>query len=174
MGGHMKTTIELSDALYRSAKELASKSQTTMRAWILISAVLALSGSSLAFAAQVSNDWIHVVERGQDDVYLYLTSIRREGNLLQARWVSNSSEPMRLRSRQMSFQKQSIFYLSTFDCVSRSFAVQEAIWHDEKFARGTGHQTNYVSSTMWRGPSDKLYKDNLNVDVLNIVCKLKL
>ena len=31
---HMKTTIELSDALFHSAKELASKSQTTMRALV--------------------------------------------------------------------------------------------------------------------------------------------
>ena len=30
----MKTTIELSDALFHSAKELASKSQTTMRALV--------------------------------------------------------------------------------------------------------------------------------------------
>ena len=34
MGTHMKTTIELSDALFHSAKELASKSQTTMRALV--------------------------------------------------------------------------------------------------------------------------------------------
>jgi hypothetical protein len=34
MGAHMKTTIELSDALFHSAKELASKSQTTMRALV--------------------------------------------------------------------------------------------------------------------------------------------
>jgi hypothetical protein len=34
MGAHMKTTIELSDALFLSAKELASKSQTTMRALV--------------------------------------------------------------------------------------------------------------------------------------------
>lgn len=30
----MKTTIELSDALFHSAKELANKSQTTMRALV--------------------------------------------------------------------------------------------------------------------------------------------
>ena len=34
MATHMKTTIELSDALFHSAKELASKSQTTMRALV--------------------------------------------------------------------------------------------------------------------------------------------
>ena len=34
MGTHIKTTIELSDALFHSAKELASKSQTTMRALV--------------------------------------------------------------------------------------------------------------------------------------------
>jgi predicted transcriptional regulator len=34
MGAHMKTTIELSDALFHSAKELASKSHTTMRALV--------------------------------------------------------------------------------------------------------------------------------------------
>jgi predicted transcriptional regulator len=34
MGIHIKTTIELSDALFHSAKELASKSQTTMRALV--------------------------------------------------------------------------------------------------------------------------------------------
>lgn len=34
MGTHMKTTIELSDALFSSAKEFASRSQTTMRALI--------------------------------------------------------------------------------------------------------------------------------------------
>jgi Bacterial antitoxin of type II TA system, VapB len=34
MGTHMKTTIELSDALFHSAKELANKSHTTMRALV--------------------------------------------------------------------------------------------------------------------------------------------
>ena len=34
MATHMKTTIELSDALFHSAKELASKSHTTMRALV--------------------------------------------------------------------------------------------------------------------------------------------
>lgn len=34
MGTHMKTTIELSDALFHSAKELAIKSHTTMRALV--------------------------------------------------------------------------------------------------------------------------------------------
>ena len=34
MGTHMKTTIELFDVLFHSAKELASKSQTIMRALV--------------------------------------------------------------------------------------------------------------------------------------------
>jgi copper homeostasis protein CutC len=34
MGDHMKTTIELSDALFHSAKELTSKSHTTIRALV--------------------------------------------------------------------------------------------------------------------------------------------
>ena len=34
MGTHMKTTIELSDALFHSAKALASENQTTMRALV--------------------------------------------------------------------------------------------------------------------------------------------
>ena len=34
MGTHMKTTIEVSDALFNSAKQLAQKNQTTMRALI--------------------------------------------------------------------------------------------------------------------------------------------
>lgn len=34
MGTHMKTTIEVSDALFQSAKELAQQSQTTMRALV--------------------------------------------------------------------------------------------------------------------------------------------
>lgn len=34
MGTHMKTTIELSDALFHSAKALANESQTTMRALV--------------------------------------------------------------------------------------------------------------------------------------------
>jgi predicted transcriptional regulator len=34
MDTHMKTTIELSDALFHSAKELANKSHTTMRALV--------------------------------------------------------------------------------------------------------------------------------------------
>ncbi len=34
MGTHMKTTIEVSDAIFNSAKELASRSQTTMRALV--------------------------------------------------------------------------------------------------------------------------------------------
>ena len=34
MGAHMKTTIDVSDALFNSAKELAQKSQTTMRALV--------------------------------------------------------------------------------------------------------------------------------------------
>ena len=34
MGTHMKTTIEVSDALFSSAKEFASRSQTTMRALV--------------------------------------------------------------------------------------------------------------------------------------------
>ena len=34
MGTHMKTTIELSDVLFTSVKELASRSQTTMRALV--------------------------------------------------------------------------------------------------------------------------------------------
>jgi hypothetical protein len=34
MGTHMKTTIEVSDALFNSAKEFASRSQTTMRALV--------------------------------------------------------------------------------------------------------------------------------------------
>ena len=34
MGAHMKTTIEVSDALFSSAKEFASRSQTTMRALV--------------------------------------------------------------------------------------------------------------------------------------------
>ena len=34
MGAHMKTTIEVSDALFSSAKELAQKRQTTLRALV--------------------------------------------------------------------------------------------------------------------------------------------
>lgn len=34
MGTHMKTTIDVSDALFNSAKEFAQKSQTTMRALV--------------------------------------------------------------------------------------------------------------------------------------------
>ena len=34
MGAHMKTTIEVSDALFNSAKELAQQRQTTMRALV--------------------------------------------------------------------------------------------------------------------------------------------
>lgn len=34
MGAHMKTTIEVSDALFDSAKSLAQKRQTTMRALV--------------------------------------------------------------------------------------------------------------------------------------------
>lgn len=34
MGAHMKTTIDVSDALFNSAKEFAQKSQTTMRALV--------------------------------------------------------------------------------------------------------------------------------------------
>ena len=34
MGTHMKTTIEVSDALFNSAKELAQRRQTTMRALV--------------------------------------------------------------------------------------------------------------------------------------------
>ena len=34
MGAHMKTTIELSDPLFQSAKKLAQESQTTLRALI--------------------------------------------------------------------------------------------------------------------------------------------
>ena len=34
MGAHMKTTLEVSDALFSSAKEFASRSQTTMRALV--------------------------------------------------------------------------------------------------------------------------------------------
>ena len=34
MGSHMKTTIEVSDALFNSAKEHAQRSQTTMRALV--------------------------------------------------------------------------------------------------------------------------------------------
>ena len=34
MGTHMKTTIELSDPLFQSAKKLAQESQTTLRALI--------------------------------------------------------------------------------------------------------------------------------------------
>ena len=34
MGAHMKTTIEVSDALFNSAKEFAGRTQTTMRALV--------------------------------------------------------------------------------------------------------------------------------------------
>jgi len=34
MGAHMKTTIDLSDALFDSAKELAQQRQTTLRALV--------------------------------------------------------------------------------------------------------------------------------------------
>jgi hypothetical protein len=34
MGTHMKTTIEVSDALFKSAKQLALRNQTTMRALV--------------------------------------------------------------------------------------------------------------------------------------------
>ena len=34
MGIHMKTTIDVSDALFNSAKELAHRSQTTLRALV--------------------------------------------------------------------------------------------------------------------------------------------
>jgi hypothetical protein len=34
MGTHMKTTIDVSDALFNSAKELAQKRQTTLRALV--------------------------------------------------------------------------------------------------------------------------------------------
>lgn len=34
MGAHMKTTIEVSDALFHSAKDLAQQSHTTMRALV--------------------------------------------------------------------------------------------------------------------------------------------
>ncbi len=34
MGTHMKTTVEVSDALFNSAKQFAQQSQTTMRALI--------------------------------------------------------------------------------------------------------------------------------------------
>lgn len=34
MGDHMKTTIDLSDALFNAAKDMASQRQTTMRALV--------------------------------------------------------------------------------------------------------------------------------------------
>ena len=34
MGAHMKTTVEISDALFNSAKELVQQNQTTLRALV--------------------------------------------------------------------------------------------------------------------------------------------
>ena len=61
MGTHMKTTIDVSDALFNSAKELAQQNQTTLRALVEegLRRVLADSQASAKPVFKLANASVH-------------------------------------------------------------------------------------------------------------------
>ena len=61
MGAHMKTTIDVSDALFNSAKALAQQNQTTLRALVEegLRRVLADSQARVKPAFKLSNASVH-------------------------------------------------------------------------------------------------------------------
>ena len=84
--------------------------------------------------------------------------------------LSSFSEPTRLRVAGGPLRKQSITYLTSFDCASKSFFVQETVWYDAPMAGGAAHTISSRVKPQWVSPDSKLYAGNLNVDILMVLC----
>lgn len=124
----------------------------------------------LLFFSQNSIALELVVSRGGTTVYIEETSIKRDGDVVQAVSVSSFDKPTQIRGSGRYLNKQSIKYLTSFDCRGQQFYTQEAVWYDEPLAKGQGHTISSNVQPQWIGQESKLYKGNLNVDIMKIVC----
>jgi hypothetical protein len=117
-----------------------------------------------------SDNWLHVVDQGGNTVFYDTKSVSNSDGILSVRWVSNSANGSRLRFGSGYLNKKSILYSSRFECKSKSFIVDRAVWFDSEFALGQGHTT--ASTGMgWQNPESRHYEKNLNVRVLTKLCK---
>ena len=140
------------------------KSREQLVVWILAS-----------FASQIpefahAQTWTHLATRGGTTAYIDTSSIRRSDGVAQALVLSSFAEPTSVRVAGGRLRKQSITYLTSFDCATKSFLVQETIWYDAPMVTGAAHTISSRVRPQWIGPESKLYTGNLNVDALSMVC----
>ncbi|OYW40814.1 MAG: hypothetical protein B7Z35_00090 [Hydrogenophilales bacterium 12-61-10] len=114
--------------------------------------------------------WDFVVERGGTSVYMDKSLTQIKGHYAEAVWVSNFGETQRLKSGRQYLQKNSLVYRSLFDCKNQYFKVLESVWYDARFGQGNGH-TNSRAKPQWWTPGQKVYQNNLNLDVMKLACK---
>ncbi len=114
--------------------------------------------------------WTHITTRGGTAAYIDTASIRSSDAIVQAVVLSSFAEPTRVRVAGGPLHKQSITYLTSFDCASKSFFVQQTVWYDAPMASGAAHTISSRARPQWVGPESKLYQGNLNVDALAMLC----
>lgn len=129
--------------------------------------VLLVSQAPLLTHAQT---WTHITTRGKTAAYIDTASVRRSDATVQALVLSSFDEPTRVRVAGGSLRKQSITYLTSFDCASKSFLVQQTVWYDGPMAGGAAHSISSRVKPQWVGPESKLYSGNLNADALTLLC----
>ena len=134
----------------------------TIKLFLLLNIVIVLSESAMA--------WDFVVSRGGATVYLDKSSIRRDGEIIQAISVSSFDKPTNIKYYGNYIGVQSITSLTSFDCLSKQFFVQESIWYSGPIAGGQAYKTTKNKNPWWIKPETKLYQGNLNVDVMKVVC----
>ena len=135
----------------------------------LIGFIAALQVSQVPLHVQAQT-WTHVTTKGGTSAYFDASSVRRSDATLQALVLSSFSEPTRLRVAGGPLRKQSITYLTSFDCASKSFFVQVTVWYDAPMAGGAAHTIISRVKPQWVSPDSKLYAGNLNVDILMVLC----
>lgn len=128
---------------------------------------------SLLIFSQITAAWELVVSRGGSNVYIEKSSIRHDGDVVQALWISSSDKPFMIRASGNYMSKQSIKYLTSYDCIGQQFYNQEVVWYDEPMAKGQGHTISSRIKPQWIGQESKRAKGNLNVDIMKFVCNKK-